>query len=82
VNLSAPEYHHRAMRTDLNEALRVAIAAERAAWDKVKSGLPGTPRFQAELWAAWQAAVQRCVDIRRAIDAEAASHATRGPAGG
>ena len=56
------------MPSDLNEQLAASIAAERAAWARVKDKLPGTPAYDDALWQAWRAAVQRCRDARKALD--------------
>ncbi|GAB3666862.1 hypothetical protein [Ramlibacter alkalitolerans] len=59
------------MQPDPHEELTAAIAAERAAWSRVKDSLPGTPGHDGSLWAAWQASVQRCRDARQAVDGAA-----------
>ena len=57
------------MHPDLRDELAAAIAAERAAWEKVKDSLPGSPHHVEAQWLAWQAAVQRCRKARQALDA-------------
>lgn len=57
------------MHEDLHDELAAAIAAERAAWEKVKNKLPGTPDHVEANWLAWQAAVRRCRAARQALDA-------------
>jgi hypothetical protein len=52
-----------------HEELAAAIAAERAAWHKVKDKLPGSPGHVEAQWLTWQAAVQRCRAARQALDA-------------
>jgi hypothetical protein len=59
------------MHLDPHEELAAAIAAERAAWSRVKDNLPGTPAYNAALWASWQQSVQRCRDARQAVDGAA-----------
>jgi hypothetical protein len=59
------------MQTDPHEELSAAIAAERAAWSRVKDQLPGTPDYNEALWHAWQGTVQRCRDARQAVDGAA-----------
>jgi hypothetical protein len=54
-----------------HEELAAAIAAERAAWSRVKDNLPGTPEYNEALWASWQESVQRCRDARQAVDGAA-----------
>jgi hypothetical protein len=56
---------------DPHEELTAAIAAERAAWSRVKGKLPGAPGFDPVLWKTWQEAVQRCRAARQAIDGAA-----------
>lgn len=36
------------------DAYAKALDAERAAWEKVKDALPGTPGFDAALWQQWR----------------------------
>jgi hypothetical protein len=57
------------MDDDLRNELAAAIAAERAAWNKVKDRLPGSPQHVEANWLEWQAAVQRCRAARQALDA-------------
>ena len=57
------------MQRDLQEELAAAIAAERAAWEKVKGRLPGSPQYVEARWVTWQEAVQRCRAARQALDA-------------
>jgi hypothetical protein len=59
------------MLPDPHEELAAAIAAERAAWNRVKDKMPGTPEYNEPMWAAWQQAVQRCRVARQALDAAA-----------
>lgn len=66
------------MAKDLHAQLAAAIAAERAAWHQVKDKLPGTPAYDDAAWQAWRAAVQRCRDLRKAID-EASAPAGQRP---
>jgi hypothetical protein len=61
------------MHRDLHDELAAAIGAERAAWEKVKDKLPGSPQHVEAQWIAWQAAVQRCRAARQALDAVAGS---------
>lgn len=61
------------MHEDLNEELSASIAAERAAWEKVKDRRPGSPQYVEAHWIAWQAAVQRCRAARQAPDAASGS---------
>jgi hypothetical protein len=65
--------HDPLMREDLQEELAAAIAAERAAWEKVKDGLSGSPQHVEAHWTTWQAAVERCRSARKPLDAAAAS---------
>ena len=55
------------MPPSLQEQLAAAIAAERSAWRAVEHRLPGSPTYDARLWAQWRAAVQRCSDVRKAF---------------
>jgi hypothetical protein len=61
------------MQPDPHEELSAAIAAERAAWSRVKDQLPGTPDYNEALWQAWQGSVQRCREARQAVDGAARS---------
>lgn len=64
------------MHPDPHAELTAAIAAERAAWSRVKDKLPGTPGFDAVQWNQWQQAVQRCRAARQAVDSAAGAHPT------
>ena len=55
------------MGPSLQEQLAAAIAAERSAWEAVQHRLPGSPAYDARLWAQWRAAAQRCSDVRKAF---------------
>lgn len=55
------------------EELTAAIAAERAAWEKVKGNLPGSPGFDPTLWHHWREAVSRCYALRAAMHVGGAS---------
>ena len=44
-----------------------AIEAERAAWAALKDALPGKPGFDQAKWDAWQAALRRTDEARRAM---------------
>lgn len=76
--------HDGSMHPDPHEELTAAIAAERAAWNRVKDRLPGTPGFDPVQWNGWQVAVQRCRAARQAVDDAAALHraSSAGPGGG
>jgi hypothetical protein len=46
-----------------------AVNAEREAWGRLKSRLPGSPHYDQGVWAAWQVAisdVSKLIDVRRA----------------
>jgi hypothetical protein len=49
------------------EELAAAIAAERAAWARVKDKLPGSPGYDPALWEHWRTAVSHCHAMRAAI---------------
>jgi hypothetical protein len=55
-----------------HEELTAAIAAERAAWAKVKDKLPGSPGYDPALWENWRTAVSRCHAARAAMRLPAA----------
>ncbi|MBK6007066.1 hypothetical protein JJB11_13270 [Ramlibacter ginsenosidimutans] len=60
-----------------HEELAAAIAAERAAWARVKDKLPGSPGYEPALWEQWRETVSRCHAVRAALRTPAA-----GPADG
>lgn len=45
------------MKPNPFEAFNTAVAAERAAWEKVQGHLPGTETYDPVLWQAWREAV-------------------------
>ena len=49
------------------EMYQEAIEAERAAWAALKDALPGKPGFDQAKWDAWQAALRRTDEARRAM---------------
>ena len=57
------------MQHSAQDELAAAIAAERAAWAKVKDKLPGSPGYDAALWEAWRVAANRCHAARAALRA-------------
>lgn len=59
--------------TSPQDELTAAIAAERAAWAKVKGNLPGSPGFDLTLWGHWREAVSRCYALRAAMHTGTAS---------
>lgn len=65
------DMHHR-------EQYASAQTREREAWEAVKMNLPGTPTFNADRWAAWQAAI-RDVSQQISIAKRAGSSHREGP---
>jgi len=55
------------------EELAAAIAAERAAWARVKDKLPGSPGYDAALWDHWRETVSRCHAARASLRTAAAA---------
>ncbi|MFI4926335.1 MAG: hypothetical protein ACHP7E_01445 [Burkholderiales bacterium] len=50
-----------------HEELAAAIAAERAAWARVKDNLPGSPGYEPALWEHWRETVRHCHAMRVAL---------------
>lgn len=49
------------------QVFQEAIDTERAAWAALKDAMPGTPNFDQAKWDAWQAALRRSDEARKAM---------------
>ena len=64
------------------EEYAAALTFERAAWDAVRSSLPGSPAFNQELWQRWRQAVDAADQAAERAKAAAAPPKVRRPAWG